>query len=98
MMSAGAVLVVVLGISMFNSGLSLSGLLIPTGNGTAPVVNQAETEGDIQLVRTSLKSGRYQPITVQVGMPVKWTIHVEPGTYSYSCWMGMIRSTITVVE
>lgn len=132
-MSAGAVLVVMLGISMFNSGLSLSGLLIPTGNETAPVVNQAETEGDIQLVSTSLKSGRYQPITVQVGVPVKWTINVEPGTlsgcnnrmiipeyqiekkfaigenvveftptetgtYSYSCWMGMIRSTITVVD
>ena len=72
-------------------------------------------------------------ITVQAGVPVKWTIHVdekkltgcnnaivipayglrvelqtgdnlvafapeEPGTVAFSCWMGMIRSTITVVE
>jgi plastocyanin domain-containing protein len=75
----------------------------------------------------------YPAITVQAGIPVKWTINApagsingcnnrmiireygiehrfttgeniiefmpsKPGRFSYSCWMGMIRSSITVVE
>ena len=73
-------------------------------------------------------------ITVQAGIPVRWTIHAEPGTlngcnnriiipeygrmqkklelgdnvieftparsgaFLYTCWMGMIRGRITVVD
>ncbi|MDR0708458.1 MAG: heavy metal transporter, partial [Spirochaetaceae bacterium] len=77
--------------------------------------------------------GRYPAITVQQGIPVKWTINAPQGSingcnnrmiireykiehrftpgenvieftpgktgkFPYSCWMGMIRSSITVVE
>lgn len=87
----------------------------------------------MQIVRTSLQGGRYEPIAVQKDVPVKWVITVEKGdlngcnyrmvipeydiekqleygenvieftpdeagTFAYSCWMGMIRSSITVVE
>lgn len=130
-MTAGAVLVVILGVSMLNSGLSLSGinLGVPSGGNSA----QAQIKDGVQMVSTSLSSGRYEPITVQAGIPVKWTITAEQGTingcnnrifipeyniekrfevgeniveftptqtgtYVYSCWMGMIRSTITVVD
>jgi plastocyanin domain-containing protein len=90
-------------------------------------------EGDSQVVETRLEPGRYTPIIVQKGIPVKWTIRAEEGdingcngtliipgmditrklvpgdnlieftpdeagTIPYSCWMGMIRSTIKVVE
>jgi sulfite exporter TauE/SafE/plastocyanin domain-containing protein len=86
-----------------------------------------------QIVNSTLQPGYYPPITVQQGIPVKWTITAGPGSisgcndqmfikeygitwdfkngenviefmpekagrFSYSCWMGMIRSTITVVE
>lgn len=133
-MTAGAVLVVILGFSMFNNGLSLSGIaaIAPTSSGTSGS-NQAQIEDGYQIVNTELAPGGYEPITVQVGIPVKWTITAkegtingcnnriiiseynlekkfsvgenvveftptETGTFAYSCWMGMIRSTITVVD
>ncbi len=134
MMTTGAVLVVILGISMFSSGMSLFGFPVLTasaGNGNATENAKAEVTEDKQVVTTSLSSGRYEPITVQAGIPVEWTIQAaegtingcnnriiipeygiekklevgdnvitftpsESGTFSYSCWMGMIRSTITV--
>lgn len=33
-----------------------------------------------QTVTTKLESGRYQPITVYAGAPLKWTIVAEKGT------------------
>ena len=77
--------------------------------------------------------GSYPVITVQAGVPVKWTIHVDEkkltgcnneiivpaynldiplaageniveftpgqtGVVPYTCWMGMIRSSIYVVD
>jgi len=142
MMTVSAVLVIILGVFMFNSGVSVSGFALPdfgaiisagtgtqTGNGT----DIARISNGIQTVTTTLASGRYQPITVQKGVPVKWTIKADPeningcnnriiipklgkeqrltpgdniieftptesGTIPYSCWMGMIRSRITVVD
>ncbi|MCL2756612.1 MAG: hypothetical protein FWD43_00830 [Coriobacteriia bacterium] len=95
--------------------------------------NPATIEGNIQTVATTFLANSYAPITVQVGIPVKWTILIREenlnscnneilipeydidkkltagenivefiptkvGTFSYSCWMGMIYSRITVVE
>ena len=129
-MSVGAVLVVILGISMLTSGLSLAGINV------AASIDQNESakvriEDGIQIVETYLEPGQYPNIEVQAGIPVKWVIHVEKGrlngcnnrifipyfeiekkfefgkntiefmpieegTFSYSCWMGMIRGSITV--
>jgi sulfite exporter TauE/SafE len=143
-MTVGAVLVLLLGMSMFSNGWSLSGLSLPAGFMTAsavPIANGTNTNGangtvienNVQLINSTLSSGRYPPITVQVGIPVKWTIDapqgsingcnnrmiipeyniehrfttganvveftpVKTGTFRYSCWMGMIRSSITVIE
>jgi hypothetical protein len=87
----------------------------------------------VQVVETEFESGRYVPITVQAGIPVRWIIRIDEedingcnrtlvvseyglqldlkpgenileftpeatGDVGYSCWMGMIRSTITVVD
>jgi hypothetical protein len=138
---AGAVLVVVLGLSMLSGGLSLSGISFPgfsfgedfpvSGAGASQTF--FTREGGAQIVKTRLSSGRYQPITVEAGTPVKWTINAPAGSingcnnriiipeykielrlksgdnlveftpektgrFPYSCWMGMIRSSITVVE
>jgi plastocyanin domain-containing protein len=86
-----------------------------------------------QIVNSTLSPGRYPAITVQQGIPVKWTINAPAGSingcnnrmfireygiehrfktgenliefipertgrFTYSCWMGMIRSSITVTE
>ncbi len=137
MMTASAVLVVVLGIFMFSNGMGLSGIMIPNitsaAGTTLKTLNVARIENGVQVIRTGLSSGRYEPIVVQKNIPVKWIIQAkagdingcnqsivvqqygiqkdlvqgeniieftpeESGTYPFSCWMGMIRSKITVVD
>ncbi|MDR3308113.1 MAG: sulfite exporter TauE/SafE family protein [Coriobacteriales bacterium] len=138
MMTVGAALVIVLGFSMFSYGWNLSGLALPSlmqapasasaQGDTSPV----EVVGGVQVVTSTLLSGRYPAITVAAGMPVEWHIEAPEGSingcnnrlfipeydveyqfktgeniirftpgaagqYPYSCWMGMIRSSITVV-
>lgn len=125
-----AVLVVVLGFSMFNNGLNLSGVVIGVGGGKG---QEAEVENGVQTVTTKLTNGIYSPITVEVGTPVRWNIQVDSGqlsgcnyriyineygiekqlevgdnyieftptktgSYPYSCWMGMLRSRINVID
>ncbi len=131
LMSAGAVLVAVLGLSMLSQGASLAGLGYGPGNTAAQDGGNATIEDGVQVVRSTLGPGRYPAITVQYGMPVKWIIDAPPGSingcnnrifipeygiehtfqqgeniitftpedsgqFPYSCWMGMIRSRITV--
>jgi len=136
MMKISAVLVIALGIVMANRGLALSGFSLtsdPLVSGNTQGSNIATVQNGIQIVRTKLEPGRYEPIVVQKGIPVKWTIQAqksdingcnneivipkfkkskkleagdnvieftptETGTFPYSCWMGMIRSKITVVD
>lgn len=143
MMQASAMLVIILGVLMFQNGLGLSGVSTSAlaGSITQPASQkangasegQAQVVDGVQLVTTELKSNRYMPITVQAGIPVRWTIHAADGTINgcnnaivipaygiekplelgdniieftpdesgivpFSCWMGMIRSQITVVE
>ncbi|MDF2819621.1 MAG: heavy metal transporter [Clostridiales bacterium] len=133
MTSASAVLVVFLGIFMFNSGIGLSGIALPTISSYAGNSSVAQIVDGVQIVTTQLSSGRYEPITVQKGIPVRWTIQApegsingcnnsiiipkydkefklavgdniieftptESGSVPFSCWMGMIRSRITVVD
>jgi len=99
----------------------------PESKQSVPVV-----ENGVQIIRSTLRPNRYPAITVQQGIPVRWTITAPPGSitgcnyaaifneygiehvfhqgenvieftpvktgkFRYSCWMGMIRSTITVV-
>ena len=138
-MGTGGVLVVVLGLSMFSQGMTLSGFSLPwlIPGGFTPTASAAEgsfqIEDGVQIVNSTLSSGRYPAITVQAGMPVKWIIDApqgsvngcnnrmfipeynieyqfktgeniieftpsKTGSFSFSCWMGMIRSSIQVVE
>jgi sulfite exporter TauE/SafE/copper chaperone CopZ/plastocyanin domain-containing protein len=146
-MQAGAILVTVLGMTMFANGWNLTGLNFnpvnsllaaftpPASPGGAAAAEAFEPviENGRQTVNSTLSAGRYPAITVQRGIPVKWTINAPRGSingcnnrmiireygiehsfvpgenvieftphragkFSYSCWMGMIRSSITVVE
>jgi hypothetical protein len=115
------------------SGRGSSAARIPVAAQAGPYRNPAVVQDGEQTISTTFSSRRYVPITVQAGVPVKWTISVEPGNLNgcngamvipkfgirkrlqvgdtvveftptetgnidYSCWMGMIRSTITVVK
>lgn len=138
-MTVGAVLVVVLGLSMLSQGFSLSGIslasVLPDGTSANAAENNTDIkiEDGVQIVNSTLSSGSYPAITVQANTPVKWTITAPDGsingcnykilipeyniTYElkkgdnvieftptktgkvpYSCWMGMIRSSINVVD
>jgi sulfite exporter TauE/SafE/copper chaperone CopZ/plastocyanin domain-containing protein len=150
-MKAGAILVTVMGLTMFGYGFSLSGFSLDfagkamaainpfavnagwKGNGAAAPGALPQVENGVQIVNSALSGGRYPAITVQQGIPVRWTINAPAGSingcnnrmiireygiehrftpgenlieftpartgkFPYSCWMGMIRSSITVVE
>ena len=148
-MRAGAVLVTVMGLSMFGYGLNLSGVSIDLAENAFAATKQAGfrygggesgpsafspvIENGVQVVNSTLSGGRYPAITVARGIPVRWTITAPAGSingcnnrmivreyniehrftqgeniiefmperagrFQYSCWMGMIRSYITVVE
>ncbi len=146
-MAAGAVLLAVLGLSMFSQGISLAGwqgtLVAPPASvaeqPTASTQSASAAQPQepmvqaVQKVGSTLEAYRYPNITVQVGVPVEWTVTApegsingcnnrmiiqeygiehtfaqgdnlitftpdKVGTYAYSCWMGMIRATITAVD
>lgn len=80
MMKVSAVMVIVLGVVMANRGLALSGVSLPSlpfGNGGTNGNSIATIQGGVQTVTTRLSSGRYEPITVLKGIPVKWTIQAQ---------------------
>ena len=87
-MTAGAVLVVVLGLSMFTQGVSLAGIspsaILPGLEGISG--NQQESSGQIkiedgvQVINSTLSPGRYPNIKVQAEIPVKWIIDAPAGS------------------
>ena len=134
---ASAALVAVMGMNMMQNGFALAGVntVLPAGQAVMRESQDgvAAVQDGVQVVHTTLDYRSYAPITVQAGMPVRWTISAESrvlngcnnalvipefgiqktleagenvieftpqegGVFPYSCWMGMIRSTITVVE
>ncbi|GHU72278.1 heavy metal-associated domain-containing protein [Spirochaetia bacterium] len=151
-MKVGAILVTVMGMTMFTYGWGLAGFsfnfvdkaiaaINPLASKTGRAGDGAFAQGTLvpviengkQIINSTLSGGRYPAITVQAGIPVKWTINAPAGSingcnnrmivreygiehrftpgenlveftptksgkFSYSCWMGMIRSSITVVE
>lgn len=79
MLKVSAVLVIVLGLTMVNRGLSLSGVTIAapnpvSGGGSG---NVAQIQDGVQTVTTTIESGRYQPFVVQKGIPVRWIIKAK---------------------
>ncbi|OHD74891.1 MAG: hypothetical protein A2V99_16995 [Spirochaetes bacterium RBG_16_67_19] len=79
MLKASGVLVLFLGLVMFTRGISLFGIALPAlrppaYSGTGIAV--ARLEGDGQEVQTRVESGRYYPLIVQAGVPVRWILNV----------------------
>ncbi len=137
-MMVGAVLVCVLGLSMFTQGFRLTGLAIPSQS-PVPAADAPEDGADsnivdgVQIINSTLGRNKYPDITVVDQIPVKWVIDApegsingcngrlfiseygiehtftegenvieftptDTGTFPYSCWMGMIRASITVTD
>ena len=127
---AAALLVMLLGLGMLHNGLALSGQM-PSLAEAVGVRAQRTSAG--QVVTSLADYDAYEPIVVQRGLPVTWTLLVpeekligcnneilapelgiaqklvagenrisftpsKTGIFSFSCWMGMIRSHITVVD
>lgn len=91
-LKCGAILVVVMGLSMMSQGTALSGInskintLFSAKDETTVKtsglnhLNDSDTDMEkdgIQYVSSTLESGHYPDITVKAGTPVKWTIHAE---------------------
>lgn len=76
---ASAVLIMVLGLVMVSRGFNLMGFntafAFPESNANA--AGTARFEGNVQEVTTILEAGRYSPIVVQKGIPVRWTIRAK---------------------
>jgi hypothetical protein len=142
---AGAVLITVMGMTMFSYGVDLSGFNVDipgkimaattpgaSKTGGTEAAFRPVVENGVQLINSTLNGRRYPAITVQQGIPVKWIINApaisingcnnrmiireygiehrfrpgenviefvpaRAGKFTYSCWMGMIRGSITVV-
>lgn len=93
MLTTGAVLVAVLGLSMLSQGWALAkapvsaATLMSDAAGTANDAPQAgagesphTAAGDVQQISSTLSSNRYPDITVQAGTPVQWTIYAPAGS------------------
>jgi len=112
---------------------SRSWILSAEGKSAEPASRQsAAVQDGVQYITSAVSGGWYEPISVQQGIPVKWTLNApsgslngcndsiiipaynlqvklktgenlieftpdESGTFTFSCWMGMVRSSITVV-
>ena len=77
-MSAGAVLVAVMGLAMLSQGAALAGLGAIAAPGGA--VDAAQTESGVQTVYSTLEPNRYPEITVTAGEPVRWVIDAPDGS------------------
>lgn len=77
LMLVSAALVMVLGVVMVGRGLSQSGIALAFANDEIGSI--ARVEENVQLVSTQMEPNVYEPIAVQVGVPVRWTIIVEEG-------------------
>ncbi len=133
LMAVSAVIVIVLGISMFNTGLSMSGFLGIGTQQSSTADLQPEIVDGYQVVKIEVSRRGYEAITVKKDIPVRFNLHAEEenlngcnyaivipkfgiemvlnegdniveftpteaGVIPYSCWMNMIRSSITVVD
>jgi hypothetical protein len=85
-MTAGALLVVVLGLSMLTQGFSLAGSAhtspIEANRPYGPETGegQPKTPDEVQLVYSTLAPNKYPNISVQAGIPVKWIIDAPQGS------------------
>jgi len=94
-MNVGAILVAVMGLTMFVNGWNFAGFptiysimfdraSVRSSAAESSVGFKPVIENGVQIVNSTLSPRGYPAITVQVGIPVKWTINAPPGSIN-SC-------------
>ena len=80
-MGISALLIVVLGWGMISRGLNLNGVsVIPrSSEETVEGAAVARLDGDVQIVNSKVSPSAYEPIIVQAGIPVRWSLEAGPG-------------------
>ncbi len=71
--------VVLAGLLLYMAGdyFGFTGSSAPPASTSANAETTAQVQGDVQEITTVLSSRKYAPITVQAGIPVKWTIKAD---------------------
>lgn len=76
-MTVGAILIVVMGLSMISQGSAMNGWGISIRQEKTLT---AQMEGSVQVAYSTLEAGAYPSITVQAGVPVRWIIEAPQGS------------------
>ena len=93
MIKIGAVLILALGIMLFNRGLTTLGFnTIVDENAVI-----AQTIGEEQFIETTLTLGVIETIVVEMGTPVVWNLYVEDPWTIFGCTssVGIIEFNVT---
>ena len=100
-MRAGAVIIAAMGLTMLVNGWNSSGLRGPVGKIGAFIASAFSKSSDgafkpvlkngVQIVNSTLLPNRYPRITVQKGIPVRWTINAPPGSINGCNYRFFIR-------
>lgn len=79
MLQLGAAMLILIGLSTTQNNLALTGITLPwAGNGSENTVITSTIDGGVQRVSTTLHANGYDDIQVTAGIPVIWTITVDP--------------------
>ncbi|GHT70935.1 heavy metal-associated domain-containing protein [Spirochaetia bacterium] len=93
-MKVGAIIITVMGMTMFTYGWGLAGLSFNFVDKAVAAINPLASktggagdgafvpviENGVQIINSTLSGGRYPAITVQQGIPVKWIINAPAGS------------------
>jgi sulfite exporter TauE/SafE/copper chaperone CopZ len=76
-----ALMIILLGGGMISRGLSLNGISVAQQNEGEIIANAAiaEIQGEIQIVSSDVSPSGYEPIVVQAGIPVQWSLEAGAG-------------------
>lgn len=75
-MKFSGLLIFILGLAMFSRGAALAGVIIPFQSDGSVTIATLVTN-DLQEVSFDLQANEYEPIQVQVGIPVKLIINAD---------------------
>ena len=95
-MKAGAILVIVMGLSMISQGYALGGI---KGDGIKSFDKKTiELQDGKQLIKSRLEINKYPDITVKKGIPVRWEIQADQGSLTGCNYRMILRDFKLGVE
>ncbi|MDD6654171.1 MAG: sulfite exporter TauE/SafE family protein [Treponema sp.] len=95
-MKAGAILVVVMGLSMFSQGYALGGVKVEEIKSFDK--KTIELQDGKQLIKSKLEINKYPNISVKKGIPVRWEIEAGQDALTYCNYRMILRDFQLGVE